>query len=541
MFNLTIVSPDGRKIERDLTGKETVVGRHDGCDVRLDDGLISRNHCLILLEGRRVVVKDLESRNGTWVNGRRILNRREIRPGDVLQVGTFRLHFYLEKTLPAVQDAETPGEEPTADEAVVRSGEAQPVVEPLGIISDYLSETTGHFGEAPTRIRRERISRNLLTLYRMTEELVALEKDPAEILDYVLDEIFEVFSPSQATILLSGDDDIPVPAKQRSEHGDKNIRTVSATIVNRVLADRVSILTHNAAEDPRFCEGDSVVLDAIGSAMAAPVWEGRSILGVLYVDSLDTVGGFGKEDLDLLTAMGHQVALAIQRRRLTERLREEAVKNAVIRESLGRFHSPQVVDLILEGAADLGAKETVATIFFCDIVHFTQLCTSAPLSRLQEVLNLFFKTVNEVVFDERGTLDKYLGDGAMAIFGAPLDQEDAPVRAVRSALRIREALAVAMSELPAELRFRVRYGINTGNAIVGNFGSDERVDYTILGHAVNLASRICESAAPDQILIGSHTFHDVEDRKLFEAIRLGSKRFKGIKGSETLYEIIGNR
>jgi len=129
----------------------------------------------------------------------------------------------------------------------------------------------------------------------------------------------------------------------------------------------------------------------------------------------------------------------------------------------------------------------------------------------------------------------------MAIFGAPLDQEDAPVRAVGSALRIREALAVSMNELPADLRFHVRYGINTGNAIVGNFGSDERVDYTILGNAVNLASRICESAAPDQILIGSRTFRDVEDKKLFEAIRLGSKRFKGIKGRETLYEIIGNR
>jgi adenylate cyclase len=274
--------------------------------------------------------------------------------------------------------------------------------------------------------------------------------------------------------------------------------------------------------------------------MAAPIWEGRSILGVLYVDSLDIVGGFGKEDLDLLTAIGHQVALAIQRRHLTERLREEAVKNAVIRESLGRFHSPQVVDLILQGAADLEAKETIATIFFCDIVHFTELCSTAPLIQLQMVLNLFFKTVNEVVFDEHGTLDKYLGDGAMAIFGAPLDQEDAPVRAVRSALRIREALAAAMSELPPELRFQVRYGINTGNAIVGNFGSDERVDYTILGHAVNLASRICESAAPDQILVGSRTFHDIEGRKLFETMKVGSERFRGMKGSETLYEIIGN-
>jgi adenylate cyclase len=285
--------------------------------------------------------------------------------------------------------------------------------------------------------------------------------------------------------------------------------------------------------------GDSVVIDGIRSVMASPIWEDRTILGVLYVDKLDMIGGYTSEDLDLLTAMGHQTALAIQRWKLTDRLREEAVKNAVIRRSLGRFHSSQVVDLILQGAADLEVKEALASVFFCDIVGFTSLCESASPQELHQVLNLFCSTVNEIIFHEQGTLDKFIGDAAMAIFGAPLPQEDHPVRAIRAALHVRETLAGAVLSLPYKLRFRVRYGVNTGHAIVGNFGSDERMDYTVLGHAVNLASRICQAAEPDQILIGPETFEQIKDKDLFQVEKMGSRSLKGLKGKPKLYEIRG--
>jgi adenylate cyclase len=390
----------------------------------------------------------------------------------------------------------------------------------------------------PTKVRRERLNRNLLTLYRITEQLV-VTKELEEILDYIMDQIFEIFSPSQATILLKEKDSMPVPTKQRTSDGAGIGRPVSTTIINRILADRVSVLTDNALEDPRFEMGDSVVIDGIRSVMAAPIWEDRVILGVLYVDRLDIIGGFNPEDLDLLTAIGHQAALAIQRWKLTERLQEEAVKSAVIRENLSRFHSSRVVDLIVEGVADLEVKETVASIFFCDIVDFTSLCESSRPRQLQDVLNVFCTTVNRIVFHEQGTLDKFIGDAAMAIFGAPLPQEDAPVRAIRSALRIRDALSEAVARLPINLRFKVRYGINTGQAIVGNFGSDERMDYTVLGHAVNLASRISQTAEPDQILIGQETYEQIKDKNLFIMEKVGSRVLKGLRSKMRLFEVKG--
>jgi adenylate cyclase len=540
MFKLLIIRPDGQEVEQDFDGDQTIIGRHEKSDLRLFDGMVSRNHCLISKEGKRLILKDLDSRNGTWVNGRRIKNRRSLKAGDVMQIGPFRLIFQLQTSpTPISLQSQTLDMTQFGGEPFIHKHETESVKKPIGIISNYLSETSSaEVDRVPTKIRRERLNRNLLTLYKITEELV-IRKDLEEMLDYIMDEIFEIFSPSQATILLRDEDQKPISKKHRTAEGNGISRPVSSTIVNRILKDRVAVLTDNALEDPRFEMGQSVIVDGIRSVMAAPIWEDRSILGVLYVDRLDIVGGYQPEDLDLLTAIGHQTALAIQRWKLTEKLREEAVKSAVIRQNLSRFHSAQVVDLILKGAADLEVKETTATIFFCDIVGFTSLCESGTPQQLQEVLNLFCKTVNQIVFHEQGTLDKFIGDAAMAIFGAPLPQDDAPIRAVRSALKIKERLMRAVSPLAPELRFKVRYGINTGQAIVGNFGSDERMDYTILGQAVNVASRISQAADPDQILIGPETYEQIKDMNLFVVEKAGLRVLKGLKSKMRLYEVKG--
>ncbi|MGO9117125.1 MAG: adenylate/guanylate cyclase domain-containing protein [Desulfomonilaceae bacterium] len=534
MFSFLIIRPDGQEVEQAFRTDKTTLGRHEKSDLRLLDSMVSRHHCLLTKEGEKFVVKDLESRNGTWINGRKIKNRRHIKHGDVIQIGPFRLVF-------RERDTENPVHSHTLEmtqmgtKPFVHKHETEKVVKPIGMISNYLLETSST-QPVRARVRRERLNRNLLSLYSITEQLV-VTRDIDEMLDYLVDKIFEIFAPSQTTIMLKDSGEMPVPRKERSADGKGAVRPISHTIVNRILEDRVAILTDNALEDPRFDMGDSIVIDGIRSVMAAPIWEDRTILGLIYVDSLDVVGGYQPEDLDLLTAIGHQAALALQRWKLTERLREEAIKRAVIQQNLARFHPPPVVNLILQGAADLEVKETLGTVFFCDIVDFTSLCESAKPKQLQAILNTFFRTVNKIVFDEQGTLDKFIGDAAIAIYGAPLPQEDAPIRAIRSALRARHELAKAIASIAPGLKFQVRYGINTGNTIVGNFGSDERMDYTVLGHAVNMASRICQTAEPDQILIGPETFEKIKGQKLFALRKIGTRQLKGLKDKIKLFEI----
>lgn len=541
MFSLTIVRPDGREIDQTFRVDRAVIGRDENCELRLLDGMVSRNHCSIYKEGKKYIVDDLDSRNGTWVNGMRIERGRQVKEGDIIQIGPFRLLFSPGQSKRGVDAAKaaTTLLERNDFQPYQHKQDAERVVKPLGIISSYLSQEPYKIPKESTGVRRERLNRNLLTLYRMAEDLVGMQ-DIEETLDYIMDQLFEIFEPSQASILVRERDEFPLPKRERCAEDRCRHRSVSSTIVQRILDDRVAMITDNALEDPRFLMGDSIIIDGIRSVMAAPIWEDRAILGVLYVDSLDKVGGYKAEDLDLLTAMGHQTALALQRAKLTEKLRHEAIKSAVMRKNLERFHSPPVVDLILNGQADQSVKEAEITVLICDIVSSTSLCQSADPSGLQTVLRVFSEVVNEAVFREQGTLDKFIGDAAMCIFGAPLPQEDASVRAIRSALHIQQELGRAMNTLNRSLRFRVRYGINTGIAVAGNFGSEDRMEYTVLGTAVNQAFRICDLAQPNQILIGENTHDQIDGRNLFLCKEVGVKRLKGIKGSVKLFQVLGS-
>jgi len=534
MLHLTIIRPGGQVLEQGFASNRIVVGRDEACDLRLVDSMVSRNHCIIYREGDRFQIKDLASRNGTWLNGRKVDEVDSIKKGDSIQVGPFRLLVTTPQA--ASRDGARKFVSPELEDTLAHKDTTEEVVKPLGMISDYLMESTTDLNRVISAERRERFHRNLLALYSIAENLV-VTADVDEILDHIMDRIFELFAPSQATILMKGKDGRPVTRKQRNAMGMGNPRSISRTVINRILRERVGVLTDNALEDPRFEDGDTIIIDGIRSIMAAPIWVENRILGVIYVDSLDRIGGYRSEDLELLTAMGHQTALGIQRWNLTRRLNKAAVRNAVIRQNLRRFHSDRVVDRILKGAVDLKARETVASIFFCDIVEFTSLCESGTPEQLQQILTLFCKAVNEAVFEEQGTLDKFIGDAALAFFGAPLTQEDAPVRAARCALSIRERLARQMEQIPDALRFRVRYGINTGRAVVGNFGSSDRMEYTILGHAVNLAARISKSAEPDQILVGPDTHEHLLERGLFVTRSAGARRLKGLKEEIRLFEL----
>ena len=158
------------------------------------------------------------------------------------------------------------------------------------------------------------------------------------------------------------------------------------------------------------------------------------------------------------------------------------------------------------------------------------------------MLTEFFTLASDAVFACGGTIDKFIGDAVMAFFGAPLEQPDHADRAVAAALKIQEEIAVWNRERTGrgEPPLEVRIAVNTGEAIVGDIGSERRVDYTVLGNAVNVAARLEEFVAqPGDVVIGPDTFAAIGDR--FACAQLGFFALKGLTAQVPLYKVIGGK
>lgn len=173
---------------------------------------------------------------------------------------------------------------------------------------------------------------------------------------------------------------------------------------------------------------------------------------------------------------------------------------------LSRYVSPEVAKKLIKGgqALDLGGTRRSITVLFLDIRGFTSISEEKPPEEVVGILNSFFKTVNKVIFDYGGTLDKYMGDSVMAVFNAPLDMKDHEEQAVHAAVEIQKNIAAQGSEYQKTYGIEIKagIGINSGDAVVGNIGTEERSDYTVIGDAVNIAARLEAKAEKDEILIG---------------------------------------
>jgi adenylate cyclase len=192
-----------------------------------------------------------------------------------------------------------------------------------------------------------------------------------------------------------------------------------------------------------------------------------------------------------------------------------------------------------QGAKDdlMEAKELTTTILFTDIVEFTSLSETMHPREINMLLNQHFSRMTDIVFAHNGTLDKYLGDGIMAVFGAPMEKKGDAKRAVQAALEIRRDFLDMMETSASETKFSIRMGINTGRVVAGNIGSPRRLDYTVIGDPVNTASRLESIAKPNQILIGEETYKQIKG-KAFRTKEIGPTKLKGKKEAILVYEVL---
>lgn len=555
MSTLYITTKEGRISSVRLLKEKTTIGRSKENDIVFPDHAVSRKHAKITKTDQGHLLSDLGSVNGTLVN-ETLVQSALLNHEDIIKIGLNTLVFLSrperEKPFKGTLTFSSGGDPGKDVEPIVKatSETASPMESQDLLISKEVGEggkaLAGEKGIEIPEFKKElsaleRTNKVLYVLYEISRQLNSIH-DFGELLNKIMDLIFVVIDADHGFLILTGEADgeelIPVVVKSRENQlGQQDSLKASRTIINRVIRDGVALLTSNAMTDSRLDHAKSLLLQQIRSAICVPLWRKDKIIGVIQLESVRLDNQFTQGDLELLKAIGSQMAMVIEQASLNEQIREEER----IRNRLERFHSPQVIDMILKGGQEtldymMEPKDVTATVLFADINGFTSLAERMPPREVNLILNGFFSRMTDILFRYDGTLDKYVGDGLMAVFGAPMEKEDDAERSIRAAKEMIQALAAMMAGTPEERQFTIRIGINTGKVVAGNIGSPRRMDYTVIGDAVNTASRLESIAQANQILIGEETYKRVKGK--FNVRSVGSRKVKGKTVALMVYEVL---
>ncbi len=543
---LQITTNEGRIYSSLLLKNEITIGRSTENDIVLNDNTVSRNHAKIVRTKKGYILTDLGSFNGTRLNEKAI-QAALLANQDRIKIGLVQILFLSAEKAPSLKpdtvilSNETEFE--SGRERIIKSSPEACQMDSQDLLVSAEprkgSAGTGHqLKEALSSL--ERSNKVLYVLYEISRQLNSIH-DFNELLTKIMDLIFVVIDADYGFLILTGDggmdDLVPVVVKSRDAVARHGINLKASRTIIRVIHDKVALLTSNAMDDSRLGHAKSLFLQQIRSAICVPLWRKDRIMGVIQLESVRLDNQFTQDDLELLKAIGSQMAMVIEQASLNEQIRQEER----MRSRLERFHSPQIIDLILKGGQEakdnfMEPKDLTATILFTDINGFTRLSEQLPPRDVNIILNQYFSRMTDIIFKYDGTLDKYIGDGLMAVFGAPMGKEDDAERAIRAAKEMVKELKALMKETKDERRFTIRIGMNTGRVVAGNIGSPRRLDYTVIGDAVNIASRLESIAQPNQVLIGEETYRLVKDK--FDIRAVGRKKVKGKRTEIMAYEVL---
>ena len=487
-----------------LTEEGVTLGRGEAAGLRVPVNAVSRVHARFFLKDGQPHIVDMKSLNGTMVNGESAAEPKPFQKGDRILLGEILVKWVdaPEGALPEAAmtttssgfKVGTKGTNPAKVELEDRAFDASgSIFIPHASLEKMLAEPPAKAAAVAHQEFLQRLAAMAGALLRAT----SLQ----ELLESVMGLVTEQIRCQRGSILLADAAGDLIPELVWEEKPGVNTAPISRTIARTAMNDRVAILTMDARLDPRFSSGDSIKIHGITSALCAPLIVEDQSLGVIYLETSVVKGGFNRDDEHLLSAMANFAAVGIQRER-----------EARFRSRLERYHSPAVVDQILKNsqnkeAPGLQATRCDITVLFADISGFTRMSEGLEPLQLATILNRTFEALTEQIFVRGGTLDKYIGDAIMAFFGAPNPDPDHAQRAVEAAVAMQEVLKQLNLDRPdgfPELQMRI--GINSGEAFAGDIGSEKRMDYTVMGSTVNLASRLESGVAkPGMIVVGPST------------------------------------
>ncbi len=461
------------------------LGRSRENDVVIPHVSLSRQHARIEVEDERVLLIDLKSRNGTFVDGLQVQQCR-LKNGDRLQLGDMAFQFEDERV---AERARKPG----------LAAELQ----------ELLAAGVSVEGESASALRiravtPERRAEEKLKLLLTVSQILSSPEPIDALLPKVFDLLFQIFEVDRAALLLADDAGVLEPRLTRTV-GDAAAAAgpiYSQHIVDHAFQKGVAVLSGDATSDPRFRGSTSILGASIRASMCVPLKARDRIVGALYVDHLSVPDRYGQEDLEFLEAFAGQAGIAVENARLTRQLQAEAVR----RSSLLRFFPPTVLGPLME-SAEFGREpaDCEVTVLFSDISGFTSLSSGRPPREIVALLNRYFPVMAAIVFRYEGTLEKYIGDALMAIWGVPRAHPDDADRALLAAVEMQQALAGLNAQRGDGPELAIHIGLNTGGVAFGNIGSPDYVQFAAIGDTTNVASRVCNLAHAGQIVVSSTT------------------------------------
>lgn len=476
MSGYRLVVLDGAQAGVEVVVEDALsIGRLKESGLVLEDLSVSRKHAQIVRRSTGMYVEDLGSAHGTTVNGERIQSR-ELHPGDMLGIGPVNLRV----------EGETAQSPSDAGEILL--------VHPVPSPADFgfpVRRSPGMHDPVATAARLEALLRIGNTFHA--------ERDIGRLFRRIADVLLESLDVDRCGIFLKGN---PEPELVLSRTGleDTGALPFSQSLLRRAMDMREAMVTADAGRDRRLT-GASLAAGAVRSAMVAPLWGLERVVGAVVVENRGRVDAFQTDDLRLLVMLANMAGTAIENIRLIEEVRVETG----VRVALSRFLSPTVAEKIqAKGLKEsLVAERREITVLFTDIRGFTSLSETLPPDELLEAMNRVFSTKIDAIFAENGMVDKFTGDGVLAIFGAPIHQPDHAARALQAARTILRLCSGVTTRSGHPVG--IGAGIASGEATVGPIGSVRRMEYTAMGDVVNVAARLVAKAEPGEILITAET------------------------------------
>ncbi len=512
MAFLKIIDASGREWEYTLAPHAAcTIGRAPDNCVVLDDPRASRHHAHIrsedgaykIIDGYVVGGQIRRSANKVYINGEPVFDH-QLKNGDRVTIGASTLRFE--------QLAEERATDVKYDDKPL--GHTQLLISANDVMATVLRPKSVPSSPGMENKEMEALRRKaevLSVLYEMSKTLGSVF-DLQAIFAKATDIIFRVTPADRVVALLAegkvsdGSDDFnlfPIATKTRDANLEAHAKklTIGRTITRKVMKDRVALLSQDAAADAQFAGVESIVSQGVRSTICAPLVAESGVHGAIYADRLDPFAAFTQDDLELISAVAAQTAIAVENVRAHERLAREEVARA----NYGRFLPEYVVKQMLENPESfkLGGSNQKITVLFADIRGFTRLSEHAAPERVVQLLNKYFSAMTDIIFAHGGTLDKYIGDGLMALFGAPTVTPDDATNAVNAAVAMQRRILSINEDLRNEglPEIGVGIGLHTGEAVVGYIGSERRSEYTAIGDTVNTAARLESNSKGEQILL----------------------------------------